>query len=112
MKGLVSIAVSVSAGLMLGGCVAAVVGQATASGASSDARGRPPADADTRIAGAVRGRLGADAALRGAPITVSVYSGTVTLRGTVATEALRVAAELNARAAVGVVAVNNQLEVN
>ncbi len=111
MKGLVSIALSVASVLWLGGCVAAVIGQAPTSGTSADLRARAPADADGALVGVVRGHFGADAALRSAPIAVSAYSGVVTLRGTVATATLRAAAERSARTVSGVVAVNNQLKV-
>ena len=111
MKGLVSITVSVASVLTLGGCVAALVGQAPNSGTSADARARAPAGADAMLVAAVRGRLSADAELRSAPMAVSAYSGVVTLSGTVATATLRAAAERSARAVAGVVAVNNQLKV-
>ena len=111
MKGLVSIPVSAATVLWLGGCVAAVIGQAPDSGTSADTRARAPAGADATLAAAVRGRLGADAALRSALIAVSAYSGVVTLHGAVATATLRTAAERSARTVAGVVAVNNQLKV-
>ncbi len=111
MKGLVTISTHIAAAALLGGCVAAVIGQAPRSGTSADTRGRAAADADATLAGAVRSRLSAEALLRSAPIAVSAYSGTVTLRGTVATETLRAAAERSARSVAGVVAVNNQLKV-
>ncbi len=111
MKRLESITLSVASVLLLGGCVAAVIGTAPNSGTSADMRARTPAGADAALAAAVRGRLSAEAALRTAPIDVSAYSGVVTLRGTVAAQTLRAAAERSARAVAGVVAVNNQLKV-
>jgi osmotically-inducible protein OsmY len=106
--GLVTLAVA----LLLGGCVAAVIGNAPNSGTASDSRARADAPADAALGSAVRARLGADAALRSAPITVGAAGGTVTLSGRVASPAQRAAAERAARTVSGVVAVNNQLEVN
>jgi len=102
--------IGTAATAMLCGCVAAVIGNAPHSGTPADTRASvysaAPLDA------AVRTRLGADPALRGAPISVSAADGMVTLRGTVATAAQRAAAERTARAVAGVSAVNNQLKVN
>jgi osmotically-inducible protein OsmY len=99
-----------TAAALLCGCVAAVVGGAPHSGTPSDPRAgvhsAAPLDA------AVRERIGADPALRGAPISVSAAGGAVTLRGTVATAAQRAAAERTARTVAGVSVVNNQLKVN
>ena len=96
--------------VLLGGCVAAVIGNAPHSGTSADPRAT--AQAAAPLDAAVRARLGADPALRGQPISVSAAGGTVTLRGTVATSAQRAEAERTARAVAGVGAVNNQLKVN
>ncbi len=109
-KGLGS--VTLAASLLLAGCVAAVIGNAPNSGTAADSRARADAQADATLGSAVRARIGADAALRRAPITVSAAAGTVTLRGSVGSAAQRAAAERTARAVAGVVAVNNQLEVN
>jgi osmotically-inducible protein OsmY len=102
--------VGTAAAALLCGCVAAVIGNATHSGTAADTRAgaysAAPLDA------AVRTRLGADAALRGSPISVSAAGGTVTLRGTVATAAQRAEAERMARTVAGVSVVNNQLRVN
>ena len=103
--------VTLAASLLLGGCVAAVIGNAPSSGTAADTRARVDAQSDTALGSAVRTRIAADAVLRGAPITVSASGGTVTLRGSVANAAQRAAAERAARAVAGVVAVNNQLEV-
>jgi osmotically-inducible protein OsmY len=109
-KGMVAGAVGTAAVVLLCGCVAAVIGNAPHSGTPADTRAGAysAAPLDT----AVRARLGADAALRGAPISVSATGGTVTLRGTVATAAQRAEAERMARTVAGVSAVNNQLRVN
>ncbi len=95
---------------LLCGCVAAVIGNAPGSGTPADQRAavRSAAPLDATV----RARLGADPALRGAPISVSAAGGTVTLSGTVATAAQRAAAERTARSVAGVSAVNNQLKVN
>lgn len=102
--------VGMAAAALLCGCVAAVIGSAPHSGTPADtravARSAAPLDA------AVRARIGADADLRGAPISVSAAGSTVTLRGTVATAAQRAEAERMARTVAGVGAVNNQLKVN
>jgi osmotically-inducible protein OsmY len=103
---------NVAAALLLGGCVAAVIGNAPNSGTAGDSRARGEATSDAALASAVRARLGADAQLRHAPVTVSAAGGTVTLRGKVASAAQRVAAERAVRGVAGVTAVNNQLEVN
>lgn len=104
--------VNLAAGLLLAGCVAAVIGNAPNSGTASDTRARGEAASDAALASAVRARLGGDTQLRRAPITVSATAGTVTLRGKVASAAQRVAAERAVRDVAGVGAVNNQLEVN
>lgn len=106
--GLVTLAVS----LLLAGCVAAVIGIGPNSGTAADSRARAGAQSDAALGSAVRARLGADAVLRRAPITASASGGTVTLRGSVANAAQRAAAERAVRTVAGVVAVNNQLEVN
>lgn len=107
--------VGLAAAALLCGCVAAVIGNAPHSGTPADTRAgahsaAPPSAAP--LDAAVRARIGADAALRGAPISVSAAGSTVTLRGTVATAAQRAEAERMARTVAGVGAVNNQLKVN
>src|SRR5262249_39656177 len=104
--------ITVAAGCLLAGCVAAVIGNAPSSGTAGDTRARGEAASDAALASAARARLGADMQLRHAPITVSATAGTVTLRGKVASAAQRVAAERAVRSVDGVSAVNNQLEVN
>lgn len=106
--GLVTLAVA----LLLGGCVAAVIGNAPDSGTAADSRAHADAQADAALGSAVRARIGADAVLGRAPITVSASAGTVTLSGAVGSAAQRAAAERAVRTVAGVVAVNNQLEVN
>jgi osmotically-inducible protein OsmY len=103
-------AAALIAGGLLAGCVAAVIGSSPQSGSATDLRARAPT-ADAALSGAVRARLGADAALRAAPIAVSASGGMVTLSGTVASAALRHSAEQAVRSVAGVSAVNNQLEV-
>lgn len=103
---------NVAAALLLGGCVAAVIGNAPNSGTAADPRARGEASSDATLASAVRARLGADKQLRQAPITVSASGGNVTLRGKVANAAQRASAERVVRGVAGVSAVNNQLEVN
>ena len=111
MTGLRASAVAFAVAGLLTGCVAAVIGNAPHSGTAADARARAPADTDAGISRAVRSRFGADAVLNQAPIEVSAYRGTVTLRGTVASAAQRSSAEQAAHAVAGVAAVNNQLKV-
>ncbi|MGH8253196.1 MAG: BON domain-containing protein [Steroidobacteraceae bacterium] len=101
-----------AAGLLLGGCVSAVIGDAPHSGTATDGRERVAAPSDAALASAVRARLGADAQWRHAPITVSAAGGSVTLRGKVASAAQRVSVEHVVRSVAGVSAVDNQLEVN
>jgi osmotically-inducible protein OsmY len=101
----------VGLGLILGGCVAAVIGNAPQSGTAADPRERSGTDADAALSAAVSGRLGANAALSHAAIGVSAQDGMVTLRGRVGSEALRASAERIARAVAGVVSVHNQLQV-
>ena len=103
---------ALAAGMALGGCVAAVIGNAPHSGTVTDQRARGPGDADVALGLAVSERVGADAALRGARVLVSAQGGIVTLRGSVASEALRTEAARTARAVFGVIAVNNLLQVN
>lgn len=101
-----------AAALLLGGCVAGVIGNAPNSGTAADSRARAEATSDAALVSAVRSRLGADTQFRHAPITVSAAAGTVTLRGKVASAAQRVGAERVVRSVAGVSAVDNQLEVN
>jgi osmotically-inducible protein OsmY len=104
-------AAAIMAGGLLTGCVAAVIGSAPQSGTASDTRARAPAAPDAALGSAVRARFGAEPGLRAAPIEVSASRGTVTLRGTVASAAVRRHAEQAARTVAGVSTVNNQLEV-
>ena len=112
MKALGLAVVNAAAALSLGGCVAAVIGNAPNSGTAADSRARGQAGSDATLVSTVRTRLGADSQLRQAPIAVSAAGGTVTLRGKVASAAQRAAAERTVRGVAGVSAVNNQLEVN
>jgi osmotically-inducible protein OsmY len=104
--------VVLASGALLGGCVAAVIGSAPHSGTAADARARASASPDAALRSAVLERLGADAALRRAAIAVSAQGGVVTLRGSVSSAALRAGAASAARTVAGVIAVNNQLQVN
>ncbi|HVO00381.1 MAG TPA: BON domain-containing protein [Steroidobacteraceae bacterium] len=106
------VAVTMMASLLLAGCVAAVIGHAPDSGTIADGRGRSGTSADAALGSAVQARIGAEPLLRHAPIAVSASGGTVTLRGAVASAAQRTAAERATRAVAGVIAVDNQLEVN
>jgi len=63
---------------------------------------------DQELAGTVQSRIAADPQLQGQAITSSVKDGVVTLAGTTATEAQRVAAENDANAP-GVIKVVNQI---
>ena len=97
---------------LLGGCVAAVVGHAPNSGTTGDSRARTAAAPDGALVTAVRAKLNGSATLRSAPITVNAAGGTVLLSGSVANAAQRALAERVVRSVAGVVAVDNQLEVN
>jgi len=104
--------VAVMAGALLAGCVAAVIGNAPNSGTAGDSRARTAVAPDAALVAAVRAKLNANATLRSAPITVNAAGGTVLLSGSVANAAQRALAERVARSVVGVITVNNQLEVN
>ena len=103
-------ALTVVVGVLLTGCVAAIIGSAPQSGTATDVRARSSAG-DTVLASTVRDKLSAVASLRAAAIDVSAARARVSLHGTVASAALRVEAERIARSVNGVAAVNNQLEV-
>jgi osmotically-inducible protein OsmY len=97
--------------LLLAGCVAAVLGNAPQSGTAADTRLRGPSDSESRLQGAVRSALAADAALRGADVQVNASGSVVTLRGTALSAAQSSAAARVAKATHGVSAVVNQLKV-
>jgi osmotically-inducible protein OsmY len=98
-------------GMLLPGCVAAVLGDASQSGTSSDTRLRGPSVSDTRLRTAVQSRLAADSALRGANVQVEASGSVVTLRGSAQSAAQSSAASRVAKATSGVSAVVNQLKV-
>lgn len=103
--------VTVTASLLLAGCVAAVIGNAPNSGTAGDSRARTAVTPDAALVTAVRAKLNANARLRIEPITVNAAGGTVLLSGSVASAAQRTYAERVARSVAGVSAVDNQLEV-
>ena len=98
-------------GMLLSGCVAAVLGDSSHSGTSSDARLRGPSASDARLQTAVQNRLAADSALRGANVQVEASGSIVTLRGSAQSAAQISAASRVAKATSGVSAVVNQLKV-
>jgi len=113
------IGVALALGLSLAGCVAALLGDAPNSGTASDTRARSGESAPVAavaadqapLALAVRQRLAADPALRGATLQVSSRGTVVTLRGMARNSEQRAAAARVALATSGVVSVNNQLKV-
>jgi len=109
MNGMGRVGPVLAATLLLGGCIAAVIGQGPNSGTVNDSRYAN--SADERLVRAVRERFAADAALQGLVLEVRAQGGSVTLRGAVASRTLVARAVRIARAVDGVVAVNNQLEV-
>lgn len=112
MRAFKLIGAGLAAGMLLAGCIAAVIGSAPNSGTVNDSRAGAAVEADIALESAVRGRFSADVVLRSLALEISAHGGTVTLRGTVATVALGARAVRAARAVAGVAAVNNQLKVN
>ena len=116
MRGLGFATATVTAVMLLAGCVAAVIGNSPDSGTAVDTRARsaPGADAagaDAALAGQVRARFAADPVLHSEPIEVSALGGKITLRGVVASSAARSSAERLVRTVAGVRTVNNLLKV-
>ena len=106
--------VALGAGVLLSGCVAAILGSAPQSGTPADARARGPgieASGPAALSSAVQRRLAAESALAGTDVVVSAQGGHVTLSGTVQNPAQRALAGRVTRAVNGVSAVNNQIEV-
>ena len=99
------------ASVVLGGCVAAVLGDAPQSGTAADTRLSGARDSGGRLRSAVRGRLAADAALSGATIEVAASGGGVTLTGTALSAAQSSTAARDAMATAGVSSVVNQIKV-
>lgn len=97
--------------LLLPACVAAVLGDSSHSGTTSDTRLRGPSASDTRLQAAVQNRLAGDSALRGANVQVEASGSVVTLRGSALSAAQSSAASRVAKATSGVSAVVNQLKV-
>ena len=97
--------------MLLPGCVAAVLGDSSRSGTSSDTRLRGPSASDSRLQTAVQNRLAADSTLRGANVQVEANGSIVTLRGSAQSAAQISAASRVAKATSGVSAVVNQLKV-
>ena len=91
--------------------MAAVLGSAPDSGTASDTRLRGASDSEARLQSAVRARLAADGALRGANVQVSASGSVVTLTGTAVSAAQSSAAGRVAKATSGVSSVVNQLKV-
>lgn len=96
--------ISACSGMMLGG---------GASGTAPAQNDRPEATpGDAALGQRVQARLAADAMLRDQAISVRAHAGLVTLTGTVATYAVREAAEKQVMAVDGVKAVDNRITVN
>jgi hyperosmotically inducible protein len=104
--------IAVMAAALLGGCAAALVGNASRGGVYKDARSAEQIDADARLASAVRSKLIADPAVKASGVTVSVNTGVVTLKGTVEKPEQRMAAERAAQSIKGVKGVRNELRVS
>jgi osmotically-inducible protein OsmY len=96
--------------LLQAGCVAGVLGSAPHSGTASDTRLRG-ASGNEALQSAVRARLTADSALRGANVQVNASGSIVTLSGTAVSAAQSTAAGRVAKATSGVSSVVNQLKV-
>jgi osmotically-inducible protein OsmY len=102
-------------GVMLSGCIAAVVGNGPYGGASVGGNvnhSQAASAADRALEAAVRERFDADALLHSLGLAIRARDGTVTLMGTVVTAGQGDRAIRAARTVAGVVAVNNQLRVN
>lgn len=97
---------SACAGMMLGGGAS---GQAPA---PANRPAAPAAASDSALSQKVQARLAADAMLAQQGIVVRAQAGLVTLSGTVATYAVREAAEKQAMSVDGVKAVDNRISVN
>jgi len=102
--------VIVIAAAVIGGCAAALVGQASRSGSASPQRSAPQTS-DGQITTAVKSKLIADPAVKGVDVSVTTSAGVVTLRGTVQKAEQRAAAERAARSVKGVKGVRNELRV-
>jgi len=105
------LAVAGIASVVLGSCVAAVLGNAPQSGTAADTRLSGASGSDARLQSAVRSRLAADAALSGASVQVDARGSVVTLRGTALSAAQSTAAARVAKATAGVSSVVNQIKV-
>jgi osmotically-inducible protein OsmY len=99
------------AAMLQAGCVAAVLGSAPDSGTAADTRLSGANAGEARLQSAVRTRLAADAALRGANVQVNASGSVVTLRGTALSASQRSEVARVAKATSGVSAVVNQLKV-
>jgi osmotically-inducible protein OsmY len=93
------------------GCVAAVVGSGGGNQGVQAPRTAAAIQADAAVTAEVKSRLAADGGLAAGSIGVDTRDGVVTLRGRVASNAQRTAAERDAWAARGVKAVISNLEV-
>jgi len=105
------LAVAGIASVVLGGCVAAVLGNAPQSGTAADTRLSGASGSDARLQSAVRSHLTADVALSGASVQVDARGSVVTLRGTALSAAQSTAAARVAKATAGVSSVVNQIKV-
>ena len=102
----------VAAAVLLAGCAAALLGEASQRSAPSRRdSGSSQSTSDAAVVSAVRTKLASEASTRNLPIGVSAASGVVTLRGTVKTAEQRMAAERVARGVKGVVSVRNEIDV-
>jgi osmotically-inducible protein OsmY len=106
------VVVAAVAAALLGGCAAALVGNASRSGVYKDTRTSAQIDADARLASAVRSKLIADPAVKASGVTVTVNTGVVTLKGTVQKPEQSTAAARAAQSVKGVKGVRNELRVS
>jgi hyperosmotically inducible protein len=100
------------AALLLTGCSAFAVGGSSGSyPQGSSGRSADVVSSDNAITAAIKAEFGADSLVKGFNVGVRTYKGTVTLSGSVDSLAARDQAVRLARATSGVVAVNNQINI-
>lgn len=101
------------AGMLLGGCTAAVIGGAAVGGyyVGKDERSAVQIAEDAAITAAVKARLIADPDVRALDINVDTYESVVILQGKVTSRDQRGSAENLARSTRGVKGVRNELTV-
>lgn len=109
-------AACLAAAVLSNGCAVGLLSGAANSGSGTSTSRQPSRtqaqmQADASTAAAVRGRLAADASLKGLNLSVDTHDGVVTLGGQVAKVEQRAAAESAARSVKGVKSVQNRITV-